>query len=112
MICMDREYPEAARALSRRGGEIVVVPNCCDLATDTACGDVRIAQVRGRAFETAMGIAVANNGRRLAGALARDIRSRGDPCETPRGSVSLAALTGFGRSPASPVANAIARSCA
>jgi len=60
VICMDREYPEAARALSRPGAEIALVPNCCDLAGDRACGDVRIAQMRGRAFETVMGIAVAN----------------------------------------------------
>ena len=60
MICMDREYPEPARALSRCGGEIVLVPNCCDLATDPDVGDVRIAQMRGRAFENVIGIAVAN----------------------------------------------------
>ncbi len=60
MICMDREYPQAARSLSRQGAEIVLVPNCCDLATDRMVGDVRIAQARGRAFETAIGIAVAN----------------------------------------------------
>jgi predicted amidohydrolase len=60
MICMDREYPEAARLLSRQGAEIILVPNCCDLATDRDCGDVRIAQMRGRAFETVTGIAVAN----------------------------------------------------
>jgi deaminated glutathione amidase len=60
MICMDREYPEAARSLSRQGAEIALVPNCCDLAEDRACSDVRIAQMRGRAFETVMGIAVAN----------------------------------------------------
>jgi deaminated glutathione amidase len=60
MICMDREYPEAARSLSRQGAEIVLVPNCCDLVTDRTVGDVRVAQARGRAFETATGIAVAN----------------------------------------------------
>src|SRR5208337_5490907 len=60
MICMDREYPEAARALSGAGAEIALVPNCCRLATDPAVGDVRIAQMRGRAFETVMAIAVAN----------------------------------------------------
>jgi predicted amidohydrolase len=60
MICMDREYPEAARSLSRQGTEIALVPNCCDLAGDRLCGDVRIAQMRGRASETVMGIAVAN----------------------------------------------------
>jgi predicted amidohydrolase len=60
MICMDREYPEAARSLSRQGAEIALVPNCCELAEDPVCGDVRIAQMRGRAFETVIGIAVAN----------------------------------------------------
>jgi predicted amidohydrolase len=34
MICMDREYPEAARSLASKGAEIALVPNCCDLATD------------------------------------------------------------------------------
>jgi deaminated glutathione amidase len=60
MICMDREYPEAARLLSRAGAEVALVPNCCELASDPTVGDVRIAQARGRAFETVMGIAVAN----------------------------------------------------
>jgi deaminated glutathione amidase len=60
MICMDREYPEAARALSRQRAEVLLVPNCCELAADPACGDVRIAQMRGRAFETVTGIAIAN----------------------------------------------------
>jgi deaminated glutathione amidase len=60
MICMDREYPESARALSRAGAEIALVPNSCDLAGDPVVGDVRVAEMRGRAFEMAMGIAVAN----------------------------------------------------
>lgn len=60
LICMDREYPEAAKSLSAAGVEIALVPNCCDLADDPDVGDVRLAQVRGRAFETVMGIAVAN----------------------------------------------------
>jgi predicted amidohydrolase len=60
MICMDREYSEAAKSLSRSGAEIALVPNCCELSADPTVGDVRIAQVRGRAFETVMGIAVAN----------------------------------------------------
>lgn len=60
LICMDREFPEPARSLSRAGAEVVLVPNCCTLATDPVVGDVRIAQMRGRAFETVMGIAVAN----------------------------------------------------
>jgi deaminated glutathione amidase len=60
MICMDREYPQAAASLSRAGAEIVLVPNCCNLAMDPVVGDVRIAQMRGRAFESVIGIAVAN----------------------------------------------------
>jgi deaminated glutathione amidase len=60
MICMDREYPESARSLSRAGAEIVLVSNSCYLANDPVVGDVRIAEMRGRAFEMAMGIAVAN----------------------------------------------------
>lgn len=60
MICMDREFSEAARSLSRAGAEIALVPNCCTLATDRSQTDVRVAQMRGRAFETVMGIAVAN----------------------------------------------------
>ncbi len=60
MICMDREFADAAAQLSAKGAEIALVPNCCDLATDPEVGDVRFAQVRGRAFETVMGIAVAN----------------------------------------------------
>jgi predicted amidohydrolase len=57
MICMDREYPEAVCSLSRQGAEIVLVPKCCDLASDRAVDDVRIVQARGRAFETVIGIA-------------------------------------------------------
>jgi predicted amidohydrolase len=60
MICMDREYAEAARQLSRAGAEIALVPNSCRLAADGPYGDVRIAQTRGRAFEAVIGIAVAN----------------------------------------------------
>src|SRR5438270_8789411 len=46
--------------LSRQGAEIALVPICCDLAAHPACGEVRIAQARGRAFETVIGIAIAN----------------------------------------------------
>ncbi len=60
MICMDREYPEAAQSLSRAGAEIALVPNRCHLSEDPVVGDVRIAQMRGRAFEAVIGIAVAN----------------------------------------------------
>lgn len=60
MICMDREYSEAAMSLSRAGAEIVLVPNCCHLVNDPIVGDVRVAQARGRAFEAVMGMGVAN----------------------------------------------------
>jgi predicted amidohydrolase len=60
LICMDREYPEAARSLSSAGAEIALVPNCCHLSRDPVVGDVRIAQMRGRSFEMVMGAAVAN----------------------------------------------------
>lgn len=60
MICMDREYPQAAMQLSAQGVEIGLVPNCCHLGSDPVVGDVRIAQARGRAFEAVKGLAVAN----------------------------------------------------
>ncbi len=60
MICMDREYRDGAATLSAAGCEVALVPNASDLATCSDVGDVRIAQTRGRAFETVMGIAVIN----------------------------------------------------
>lgn len=54
MICFDREHPEPARALMLAGAEVVLVPNACVLDEE------RIAQVRARAFENMMGVAVAN----------------------------------------------------
>lgn len=60
LICMDREYAGPAQALSREGADVILIPNACDLAGDPVVGDVRIAQLRGRAFETATAIAVAN----------------------------------------------------
>ncbi len=60
MICMDREYADSAETLSNAGAEVTLVPNACWLGRDPVVGDVRIASARGRAFETCMGIAVAN----------------------------------------------------
>jgi predicted amidohydrolase len=54
MICFDREHPEAARALMLAGAELILVPNACVLDEE------RIGQLRARAFENAVGIAVAN----------------------------------------------------
>lgn len=60
MICFDREMPEAGRLLALAGAELVLVPNACPLATCPAFGDIRIAQIRARAFEGLCFIGVAN----------------------------------------------------
>lgn len=60
MICMDREYPHVTSDLVRSGAEIVLVPNSCPLVEDPEVGDVRVAGVRALAFQSVMGIAVAN----------------------------------------------------
>jgi N-carbamoylputrescine amidase len=54
MICFDREFPEAARALALGGAELILVPNACELEAN------RLGQVRARAFETMTAVAVAN----------------------------------------------------
>jgi N-carbamoylputrescine amidase len=54
MICFDREFPEAARALMLDGAEIIVVPNACELETN------RLQQFRTRAFENMAAMAMAN----------------------------------------------------
>lgn len=61
MICFDREYPESARVLALAGAELILVPNACHLGADAPeVGDVRLAQLRGRAFENLVAIAMAN----------------------------------------------------
>lgn len=60
MICFDREFPESARTLMLQGAEIIVVPNACYLMHDAVLGDVRTAQIRARAFENMVGIALTN----------------------------------------------------
>ncbi len=54
MICFDREFPEAARALALGGAELILVPNACALEEN------RLGQVRARAFENMVAVAVAN----------------------------------------------------
>jgi predicted amidohydrolase len=54
MICFDREFPEAARALALAGAELLLVPNACELEAN------RLGQVRTRAFENMVAVAVAN----------------------------------------------------
>lgn len=54
MICYDREFPESARILMLKGAEIVLVPNACPMEMN------RLSQLRGRAYENMIGIAVCN----------------------------------------------------
>ena len=54
MICFDREFPEAARLLALGGAELLLVPNACELEAN------RLGQVRARAFENMVAVAVAN----------------------------------------------------
>jgi N-carbamoylputrescine amidase len=54
MICFDREFPEAARALMLGGAELLLTPNASPLPDD------RVGQFRARAFENMVGVAMAN----------------------------------------------------
>ena len=54
MICFDREFPEAARILALEGAELLLVPNACPMEEN------RTAQLRARAFENMVSIALAN----------------------------------------------------
>ncbi|WOS66598.1 carbon-nitrogen hydrolase family protein [Sinorhizobium fredii] len=60
LICMDREFSDVASDLVRDGAEIILVPNSCRLVEDPAVGDVRVAGVRALAFQSVLGLAVAN----------------------------------------------------
>jgi len=57
MICFDREQPESARILMLKGAEIVLTPNASKLE------ELRLGQFRTRAFENALGVAMANYAR-------------------------------------------------
>ncbi|MGW4420946.1 carbon-nitrogen hydrolase family protein [Streptosporangium sp. NPDC004631] len=54
MVCFDREQPESCRVLALEGAELVVCPNASLLCDD------RIGQVRARAFENSVAVAIAN----------------------------------------------------
>ena len=54
MICYDREFPESARMLMLGGAELILVPNVCEMELNL------IAQVRTRAIENMVAIALAN----------------------------------------------------
>jgi N-carbamoylputrescine amidase len=66
MICADREFPEAAGTLMKDGAELIIVPNSCEW------DDIRDSQLKTRAFENLVGIAMAsypkpkNNGQSTA----------------------------------------------
>ncbi|WP_052942191.1 carbon-nitrogen hydrolase family protein [Chromobacterium violaceum] len=60
MICFDREFPEAGRALMRQGAELALVPNACPMREDAELGDVRLQQLRGRALENRFAVALCN----------------------------------------------------
>ncbi|UTH74760.1 carbon-nitrogen hydrolase family protein [Chromobacterium sp. IIBBL 290-4] len=60
MICFDREFPEAGRALMRQGAELVLTPNACRMREDEALGDARLQQLRGRALENRFAVALCN----------------------------------------------------
>ena len=54
MICFDREFPESARILMLKGAEIILIPNACEI------DDNRKYQLRTRAYENMVGVALAN----------------------------------------------------
>lgn len=54
MICFDREFPESARELMLLGAELILIPNCCNMDSH------RIAQLKTRAFENMVGVALTN----------------------------------------------------
>ena len=54
MICYDREFPESARLLMLQGAELILVPNACPMEVN------RLSQLRARAFENMVCIAMCN----------------------------------------------------
>uniref|UniRef100_UPI003FEFB660 carbon-nitrogen hydrolase family protein n=1 Tax=Phocaeicola dorei TaxID=357276 RepID=UPI003FEFB660 len=54
MICFDREFPESARILMLKGAEIILVPNACLIGIN------RFAQLRSRAYENMVAVAMSN----------------------------------------------------
>ena len=54
MICFDREFPESARSLAVSGAELIVCPNASLICDD------RLGQLRARAFENMVAVAMAN----------------------------------------------------
>jgi predicted amidohydrolase len=57
MICFDREFPESARILMLGGAELILIPNACDMVREL--DGIRLAQLRARAFENMVLLAMA-----------------------------------------------------
>ena len=54
MICFDREFPESARILMRKGAELILAPNACPMELN------RLAALRTRAYENMLAVATCN----------------------------------------------------
>ena len=54
MICYDREFPESARILMKKGAELILMPNACPLEIN------RLAALRADAYRNEIGIACCN----------------------------------------------------
>ena len=54
MICFDREFPESARVLMRKGAELILAPNACPMELN------RLAALRTRAYENMLAVATCN----------------------------------------------------
>ncbi len=54
MICFDREFPESARILMKKGAEVILMPNACPME------EHRIAALHADAYRNKLGIACCN----------------------------------------------------
>ena len=54
MICFDREFPESARILMRKGAEVILAPNACPMEIN------RLSALRTRAYENMVAVATCN----------------------------------------------------
>ena len=54
MICFDREFPESARILMKKGAELLLAPNACPMEIN------RLSALRTRAYENMLAVATCN----------------------------------------------------
>ncbi|MDF1760814.1 MAG: carbon-nitrogen hydrolase family protein [Coxiellaceae bacterium] len=57
MVCADRDVPEPARILMKKGAEIVIITNSCPLV---GLNGIVLDMIKVRAYENAMAVAVCN----------------------------------------------------